>query len=541
MIPKDTKSTNIDSIMILCFSIMILLFITGGMNVAHPKFKLDLSQLDTFSWIFFILALIRKKISNSFFPEQITNIFEKIQNIFEQKNSKTFLYFSIIYLITTFCVITFRYQSFNANAYDLSYINQPIFNTAFGNFLYSSLAVNNTYLGEHFAPVLALLSPLYLIFNSIYALFLFTVILVALDLFIISKLCEAFQIAKSTKYLILSCFLLYQPLRAALNFDFREDHLFIPVFLSALLYFKNNKYLYLWILILSSFFIKENAAIFTALIGLWILFTNRKNKDSKRIHGLVIFLLSCVVFYIINTKITPHFSGTTQKTRFAFRMNTFGNTTSEFISFILTHPLTFLQYFLSQAINKSSIKYFLVVFIPFLICFRHSPFAFTIALFGFLLNVILGIQSIGYHYECIFIAFLFYAFIETLSKKPKLNPTTFGLILVGFLLFFGRSPVHYLKEFYPTSRDRMVESEIKKIPIEASIATTTALHPHLSMRKDAYLFAGAPTTDYVITDTHPSRNLYGTPNLESDIAQMSGMPYDLIVDRDLFKIWKKKN
>lgn len=49
---------------------------------------------------------------------------------------------------------TWRYDSFHANAYDLSYLDQPIWATNHISFLYSSLSVNNTYLGEHFSPIL---------------------------------------------------------------------------------------------------------------------------------------------------------------------------------------------------------------------------------------------------------------------------------------------------------------------------------------------------------------------------------------------------
>lgn len=539
-ISEHKNNSNLDSIMILSFSVMILLLITGGLNIVHPKIKLDLAQLDTFSWIFFILALIRKKTIGSFFPERILSILELLKE--KLKNSKFITAFSVIYSFLFFWLISWRFQSFNANAYDLSYILQPIWSTLNVSFLHSSLSINNTYLGEHFAPVLAIFSPLFILLSSPYTLFLITCLIILLNVYLIKILAESFNLKPEVKNLIILTFLLYQPFRAALIFDFREDHLFIPVFLTVLYFLRTKRILLLWTFLCFSFFIKENASIFTALIGLWIIVdaVSLKKIGIKKHHGFLIFIVSCLVFYIVNTKLTPYFSGTTQKTRFAFRMGSFGNTTSEFLMYILSNPFTFFKFLTSQLINKSTFKYFLVVFLPFIVCFRYSPIAFTIALFGFLLNVILGIQSIGFHYECIFIPFLFYSLIETLSKK-SLSTSTFGFILIGFFLFFGRSPIHFIKEFKPTQHDQFVVSELRKVPQEASISTTTAIHPHLTLRKDAFLFSGEPKTDYVITDTHPNRNLYGTPNLESDISQMSKYPYELIVNQDYFKVWKKKN
>ncbi len=529
--------------MILNLSIILILFLTGGAHIQHPKIKLEVSQIDTFAWIFFVLALIRKKTSGYFFPNQIERLFESLMHIFEKNSTRILQIACLFFSLVFFWIIAWRYQSFNANAYDLSYINQPIWNTTKGFFLHSSLAVNRTYLGEHFAPIIALLSPLYWIVDSIYLLFLFTVILSVFSVFLLQKLCQEFQLSRTLTTLVCICFLLYQPLRSALLFDFREDHFFIPIFISILLFLKQGKYRHVWPLSLLLLLVKENASIFLALIAtLGLLeqkFYRKRALNTKVIHLILLILLSSAAFYIINTKLTPYFSGNANKTRFAFRMGAFGTTTTEFSQYILHNPLSFFQYLVSTLFNKASFKYFAIVFTPFLICIKYSPFPILIALIGFILNLIVGLRF-GFHYECVLIPFLFYALIETFSRIQKINSSTFGLILLGFFLFFGRSPIYYLQEFIPTEHDRMVENEIRQVPKSASVATTTALHPHFSLRKDAFLFSGEPTAEYVVADTHPTRNLYGTPNLESDIARMSQLNYDLVVDQDDFKIWKKK-
>ena len=159
------------------------------------------------------------------------------------------------------------------------------------------------------------------------------------------------------------------------------------------------------------------------------------------------------------------------------------------------------------------------------------------------MNVIIGINSIGFHYECILIPFLFAALIAGLAKaKEKPEIGTIALLFI-FPALLRRSPVFHIRKFWPTAhRHNMVRAELKKIPETASISTQTALHPHLTHRKDAFLFSGAPKTDYVIVDLSENLERYGTPNLLADVEN-DGRLQKLfkIFDQDHLLIWKKKS
>ncbi len=432
-----------------------------------------------------------------------------------------------------------RYDSYHANAYDLSYVDQPIWATTKISFLYSSLAVNNTYLGEHFSPILGLISLPYSLFNSTYFLFFLQCLVLSLPVFLLYKISIKLGNNASTSALIAICYLMYQPLRTSGFFDFREDNLFPILFFGFLLSFLNKKTIFGYFLFIALLTVKENAALFTLAAGFLICF-KPFNEASKK-HGIIISILSIFAFIIINQKVTPYFSGTASKTRFSFRLGAFGNSTGDFLSYIILHPILFSSYLLKSFLTKSVFKYFLILFTPFVFFIKKMPIPFAIAFAGFSLNVILGINSIGFHYECIFLPFLFFGLANSL-KNISWNSSKYILLIVSFLLFFGRSPLFHIRQWLPSEHHKDLTIQLKQIPEHASVSTQTAIHPHLSHRKSALLLNGRPETDYVVIDLDESIDRYGTPNLLNDLAQIKEENYELLTDEDTkILIFKKIN
>ena len=107
-------------------------------------------------------------------------------------------------------------------------------------FSIQALGVNNTYLGEHFAPILGVVGLLYRIWNNEAVIFLFQSLTLGMGAVLVHRLANAYKLDILWANALSLCFLLYQPLRAANTFDFREDNLFVVLFLGMLLAWKKS-------------------------------------------------------------------------------------------------------------------------------------------------------------------------------------------------------------------------------------------------------------------------------------------------------------
>ncbi|MBI3558301.1 MAG: DUF2079 domain-containing protein [Deltaproteobacteria bacterium] len=539
----------LDGIIYALTSMVVLLLITGGVHYASPTMKLELSQVDAFAISLLALLCIRRSAFKRWLPPRIERSATIAMLIFSRYPLATLAVANLVYVLLMTWSSSCRFDSFHATAFDLSFVDQSLWSTTHVGFLHSSLAKGQSYLGEHFSPVLGLVALVYRLFDSPYFLFLLQSVALASGSLLVYALGVQKKIPRSVAVTAALCFLLFQPLRAANSFDFREDNLFIPIFLGALISLEKKRLTLFWVLCLISWSVKENAPIFTALLGAWLCVDSLRGRMpvSRRWHGVALGLLSFFAFYIINSKITPHFvgSGMGADTMLVKRLRQFGGTNDQILRAILLHPFAFAAEVLRPFFQVKAARYFLDVTAPFLFFVPAAPLPALIVLAGIGMNLLVNQPTIGFHYECILIPFLFYillAGLATLNSKNKLVGVRVPVLMtLSFLLFFGRSPVDSIRRHWPTAHDRFVSQELLRIPEAASVATQGVLHPHLAHRKDVFLFsAGVPSTDYIVADLSPGIELYATPNLYADLAKIDSAVYSLEFDRDGLKIWHRK-
>lgn len=514
--------------------VMALLLFTGGFHYSSPSLKFELSQLDVFSWTLFILAALRKYKSGSWFSQSTENSITKILVIFDRSPKFTVALAGTVYFIFHFWILVWRYDSFHANAYDMGYVDQSLWSTVHGmGFLHSSISRGGTYLGEHFAPILGLVAQIYRLGDSVYCIFAFQTLIILSGSWFVFQFSRLKGLNSGISTLLAICYLVYQPVRTVNGFDFREDDLFIPIFFGVLYFIERERWLGFWLCSLLGFAVKENAPIFTALIGAWLLLGKMK---QRRIHGFLLIALSLAIFFIVNTKITPQFAGP-KDTMLVHRLGRFGHTNDEIFRFILGHPVLFLIEMIKPIFSGHSIKYILEVLTPFSAFASSAPFAFLIALIGIAMNILVNSGTLGFHYEAVLIPFLFYVLVCGVSRKKEVNA---ALLSVTFLLFFGRGPIHSIRTMCPTAHHSAVAQILSELPQSASITTQSALLPHLTHRRDAQLFSANPIqTDFAIYDFSPGIDRYGTPSLERDLEHLDKTLYSSKTEFDQFALYQK--
>lgn len=537
-------------ILFLCAVIAILL-ITGGLYHESSHAKLELAQIDAFAWALLLLAAVRKLKKGAWLPPALERtIFRAVMAI--ERKPLTVLFIAIgTYALFYSWLSVFRFDSFRANAFDLGYVDQALWSTTRVGFLHSDLSRGGTYLGEHFSPILGVVALLYRIWDSVYALFVFQSTALGISAAIVYALARKMGANRAASALAGICLLLYQPLRLANEFDFREDNLFVPILLGALLAIETRKWLWFWVLVACAWTIKENAPIFTGLIGVWLLWRAREikptdalSKKSLRIHGAVLAATSATVFLLVNGVVTPHFSGGTQSTMLSRRLSHLGPDNATILRTIFLKPWIVISELAKVFFQKSVLRYALTVFVPFMAMASGAPVAMAIAVIGFTLNVLMNVTSVGFHYECALIPFLMYALAAGVArssiKESRVKPATAFLLILGFLVFYGRGPAFGLRRSVPTDRDRMVARELEKIPALASIETQSALFPHLSHRPSIRMISSTASADYVVLDLSSRISRYGNPDLDARARSVDPIAYEKLVDRDGLLIWRRR-
>ncbi|MBI3544415.1 MAG: DUF2079 domain-containing protein [Deltaproteobacteria bacterium] len=545
----------VDPLIVALLGAIGILVVTGGFHYSSPAAKLELSQVDAFAWALLALIVLRRVLWKKWLPKSVERVADEVLAFFS-RNARFPLTAAIaLYVVLQTWNSAWRYDSFHATAFDLSFVEQALWSTTRFGFLHSTLSKGQTYLGEHFSPALGAIALLYRAFDSITFLFFLQSLILASGAWLVYALAREKKLPRPIAALTGLAFLSYQPLRLANNFDFREDNLFVPVFLGMLLALEKRKWKTFWLLCAASWTIKENAAIFTCLTGLWVAGEAQlrrqpkaaRERASATLHGATLAALSLVVFAVVNTKITPLFvgQGAGAQTMLRRRMPHFGETNGEILKFMLLHPIQTFLVLAEPLFQLKAVKYFLDVTLPFLAFVPAAPLVAPIVVAGMVMNLLVNLPTIGFHYECVIIPFLFYILVAGLARLQRVKKLSGAaiptLVAISFLLSYGRSPVESIRHHAPTERDRFVESELEKIPPEASIATQAVLHPHLTHRRDAYLYSPAlPPADYVVFDLDPSRSRYGTPQLDEAAARIDAKTYDLVLDRESLKIWKRK-
>ena len=534
----------LDAVQCTLVVVIAALALTGGFVHRGSSVKITLTTVDPAAISLFVLCIIRKRLSGDWFADPIRRLERTLSDQLTSAPKLALLLATSSYVFLMTWLKIWQYDSFHANAYDLGYVDQAIWCTGRcgasfrESFLASSLAMNGTYLGEHFAPILAVFSPIYSLWDSTYLLFFLQSLILASGAILIYRIARLYALEAAPSCVLSLCYLLYQPLRSANQFDFREDNLFVPLLLGMFLAAKTGRHLTLCALATLTFLVKENGSILVALLALVCLVTRDSTRDAgrSRPHLVALLAISAATFVLVNQVLTPLFSGGAGKTRFAFRMGEEAAAGGGLIPFILENPATFFGIASRNLLQISILKYFLLVFVPFFVAFRYSPIAVLAALMLFLLNVSIGGHSAGFHYECDLIPFAFHALIRTVRKiRPEM-----GMLILSFFLFWGKSPIHSLRHYLPNDHYRMVLAEIAKIPPRASIEAQSCLQPHLAHREVARLLKGAASADFVLADLSEEMTRYDTPNIAGDVSALDPLAYEKIVDRDGLLIFRRR-
>ncbi|MFH1564695.1 MAG: DUF2079 domain-containing protein [bacterium] len=303
----------------------------------------------------------------------------------------------LFYIIIFFGISCFKYNNFYYNSLDLAIFNQVFYNTSHGRLFQLSIH-EPTYLGDHFAPIILFLAPLYSFYRSpIALLFLQTVILAlsAWPIYLISKKIiggKIYPLAMGAVWLI-------NPLVQNANlFEFHLLPFAVFLFLWVFYFYLQKKWRMFFLFVFLSLLVREDVSLVIFMFGVllaadWVVaFKKTKKQENKKTRkqknseiaslirgvggfdglkenaenthsagsgqattrkhdykelffGIILCLISAV-WLIISLKIISIYAPA-GRYKFLFYYSWLGNSLSEIIINIFIHPIIVLRHFIT--------------------------------------------------------------------------------------------------------------------------------------------------------------------------------------------------
>jgi len=427
--------------------------------------------------------------------EKLINKVNILKNYFDKNSQKLLGLFILIYItiFSIFCL--FKFFSFNYIGLDLAIFNQVFYNSSQGN-LFALTIHPHLYLGDHFALIIPLLLPFYLIYKSPVSLLILQTVILALGawpLYYLARL--KFKPGLS---LFISAFYLTNLFVHNINsYEFHILPFAIPLLFLLFYFYQKNRFKSFLSLFLIILLIREDLALVIFMFGIL-------SAIEKRKWPWILFpALFSSLWFIFALKMTGLISGYGHY-KFVLYYGWLGNNIKEIILAIINHPYLVLKHIFSWP----NISFLIGLFLPFAFLPLLKP-KYLLPAFLIIMQILFltaaGALALEIHYTALILPFLFIALIYALDRifnhetKNKLlkscqnNKAVFLIILflIGVYSSLTVGPAYYLLRDifnYPKIKEEISLRNyyLKQIPADTSVATGFHFIPQLSSRKKIY-------------------------------------------------------
>jgi uncharacterized membrane protein len=258
---------------------------------------------------------------------------------------------------------------------------------------------------------------------------------------------------------------------------------------------------------------KEEISLVVMMLGFWSIILQHRWRS-----GLVLAVAGLLWFFLTVNVIMPYFSPTGHPLLLA-RFDALGSGPLQVACNIVRHPLTFLRQYVFESGHRAYLR---LLFIPALFLPLLAPWVTVIALPSLLLNLVSSqsqMYSGLFHYNAEIVPVLLFATIEAIVVLIRLvRLLTWRVEVVWLVMLLSLtlvSSLHYDFTFHgnlpfstnfiwPTVSPHVarVQRFVNIIPPDASVSAQSHIVPHISERRDIYLFPYArDSVEYIFLDT----------------------------------------
>lgn len=397
----------------------------------------------------------------------------------------------------------FRHDHFGSNAKDLGVYDQTIWG-------YSNLeVVPNTVtrvpnlLGDHFQPILALLAPLFWIYDDVRMLLVAQAALLAaasVPIFLYARE----QLGSTAALCFQAAYLLFWGLIAGALYDFHEVAFAAPIISVAIYALLRRNTTLLWLAAVLAFLTKENLALAFVAIALYAGLVQRRWRFAAGL-GFV----SAAWFVFVLEVVIPGISGDDYA---HWEYQALGSGPAEAVRHLVMDPIGSIELFFDPATKRQAL---FNLFGPWLFLPLLSPLLIVAlpSLAERFLSSRPEFWGQSFHYSITVAPILAFAAVDATARLSRLLrhrwPLATGAVaaltvLAGLAFTFGRTkPFDQLRRYSTEQQIREIETCLETVPPGASVAATSALVPHLTHRRLIFVLdeQPVPSTDYYAIDT----------------------------------------
>lgn len=391
-----------------------------------------------------------------------------------------------------------RVCSFSSPTYDMGIFSQMFYSMKETGLPMTTLERDKllSHFAVHVSPVCYLLLPFYALIphpNTLQVLQALVVISAVIPLW---KLGTHHGLTGWQRLLLCTVLLLYPAFLGGTSFDFHENCFLTPALLWLFYSIEKKNTVTISIFALLTLSVKEDGAVYVAVIALWLLvrtFLQKEKEKKLSVTGLCLLAVSILWFFLTTTYLKNRGDGVMEE-RYFNCMYSGNRSLWAVIRCAVVHPLKLIY----ECVDREKIKYILFTMAPLLglplLTRRYERYILLIPYI--LLNLIpdfLYQHSVFYQYSFGSLAFLMYVSLLNLKDIPKREwKTAFltaGVIVAGIAFTFvilptaGKYPARYLRE---RESFREIKQTLAEIPKDAIVTANTTYTVPLSQRDRIY-------------------------------------------------------
>jgi len=409
-----------------------------------------------------------------------------------------------------------RHAQYLTAGYDLGIFDQAV--RAYSHFqapIAPLKGIGFSVLGDHFHPIIALLAPLYWVWDDPRTLLLAQAALFALSAIPVMRFAER-RFSRAGAVAIGAAYLASWPLQAAVDFDFHEIA-FAVALLAVLIDALDRRAIRTVVLAcLALLLVREDMGVIVAMAGVLLVVRGRTADASSR--GLVgirdprwvgaaLGVTGVVVFWLATSVFIPAFapSGT-----FAYwDYSALGHDLPSAIRYGLTRPWSVAKLLVTPSVKAHTL---FMLFMPALFTALASPYLLLAlpVLAERMLNSRSQVWLVQFHYSAVTAPILAMAAIDGISRVAALvgrgrrqdpGETTvrsgprwlvcgwiawlIGTVVIGTAMYPATFPLNRLitgAAFERTSRPRQIADVLTHLPLGVCVEADDRIAPHLTKR-----------------------------------------------------------
>lgn len=432
-----------------------------------------------------------------------------------------------------------KHNAFETRTYDFARFAQAIWNIPNGRFLYTSISDNNI-LGNHFSPLLALYTPLLLIWPDERILLIAQIGVVAITGLVLSRIVADKHPRLAPLFLL--AFYLNPYVHEVSLFEFRRIVPAMPFIALAAYTIYKKRYGLTFFALLAVLMGKEDMGLVVSAFGVYITFFKRQWK-----WGVPLLLGGIGWTIVASLWIIPAIGRPGNDAKLypqLFYFDYLGSTYEEIFATLKSDPLILIRHAFQWERLAALGRFFLPlgIVLPFL-----SP------IFALMITPVLSYLLISNDpdmyllekwYTAPLLPILFAAIGLGMARLSAKKARWIVLFLLGTTLigFFISSPApaggRYNPDLYNvTTHDQSVAALItavnNEIPSDAKIAAQVRILPHLALREHIYHYpwtAAVPIEeiDYFVLDRTTFSHPYTIPEINQIITDLIADPVNVV-------------